>query len=114
MDAKELRIGNIVNYFGKNQIVTSDIIRECELNNATTQPIHLIEEWLLKFGFSEHYGSFRIKLDNSYLCTSLQFNDPYITNGDEPIYYFNKTFYVHQLQNLYFALTGTELEITKA
>jgi hypothetical protein len=51
MKANELRIGNLVEYMGKELITTSEIIRECELNNATAQPVQLTTYRLIKLGF---------------------------------------------------------------
>ena len=74
------------------------------------EPIPLTEEWLLKFGFVN--GG---KSDFDKKKLSIHLPSFYYTNG--------RTFYnswrimdysvksVHQLQNLYFALTGEELEI---
>lgn len=66
-------------------------------------PIPLTEEWLLKFGFSikGFKGGYQICtsslggwiLDNGFSCVGIEFE------------------YVHQLQNLYFALTNEELKI---
>ncbi len=70
------------------------------------QPITLTEEWLLKFGFEKR--------------SIIQENDSYYLNG-EIVWVTKKGFryfqnrniiqHVHQLQNLYFALTGEELTI---
>ena len=57
------------------------------------KPIPINEEWLLKFGFD---------VKEPVLISSWKFSpfcDTIITKCE----------YVHQLQNLYFALTGTEL-----
>jgi hypothetical protein len=79
------------------------------------EPIPLTEEWLLKFGLIELYWS----EDNSNLNKDIQvgyFNNDFI-NEEITLRYKKKVDfkirYVHQLQNLYFALTGTELELKK-
>lgn len=62
-------------------------------------PIPLTEEWLFKFGFEgSDIDNYSIELSNGnfFILDSL---DPIARN----------IFYVHQLQNLYFALTGKEL-----
>lgn len=65
-------------------------------------PIPLTEEWLLKFGFGKENG-YPYKFPNGVLK---------IRNG---VYFFKHNdieidlHFVHQLQNLYFALTGKEL-----
>tara|TARA_R110002073_G_scaffold331631_1_gene516575 strand:+ start:2894 stop:3250 length:357 start_codon:yes stop_codon:yes gene_type:complete len=117
MEAKELRIGNIVNYFndGEYSIISTLDWGYANLNNAShvdyelLKPIPLTEEWILKFGFKSldygEYGRGRYVLDCEYT--------------DKGVYNFviGRTCIevdvtnVHQLQNLYFALTNEELTI---
>jgi len=86
----------------------------------TIKPIPLTEEWLVKFGFYKRYGSYIwIKIlagdDTDYPIT-LQF-----TNNHTAMQICRSGIgtqcapcsYVHQLQNLYFALTGEELTIKR-
>jgi hypothetical protein len=80
------------------------------------KPIPLTEEWLLKFGFEiddvwiskikniEYNRMIGIDLINNHIFLAQydshnKFRDVFISKCD----------YVHQLQNLYFALTGNEL-----
>jgi len=77
-------------------------ILSIENGDDTYKPILITEEWLLKFGFEndddQRYfknGIYLILYDEG--CTILH-NQIHINY-----------FYVHQLQNLYFALTGKEL-----
>lgn len=118
MKAEELRIGNGVHYKGVNFVVlTSDDFKQLEsdIELGIIKPIHLTEEWLLKFGFE--YSEAREKISNGFE----EWNKGSIYLGD----YNNKHYilealdqggidvevkYVHQLQNLYFALTGEELK----
>ena len=80
------------------------------------EPIPLTEEWLLKFGFKKKMGFYEIRGKRSKLMlvkSTLRINLAQqciteITYGD--CYAFNLSS-VHQLQNLYFALTGEELTI---
>ena len=73
------------------------------------EPIPLTVEWLLKFGFvSDGYGEYEkgdILLDNEYTDEGV-FNIMY-----EHYPLGIDVLYVHQLQNLYFALTSEELTI---
>ena len=76
------------------------------------KPIPLTEEWLLRFGFEySTMGIFKIK---DFVVVKWEGEDAefrqWNANSGEP----RSTTYikhVHQLQNLYFALTGKELEI---
>ena len=111
MKANELRIGNLVlSQWENNKIhkVRGQDIFDLEqgIDSNSFQPIPLTEEWLLKFGFNKgkfnykwQYGNFiydqKLKL---WVWFGVQIHDYLIEN-------------VHQLQNLYFALTAQELTI---
>ena len=95
-----------VNIFGKiNKITNTDFVDMPFLRKI--EPIPLTEEWLLKFGFEKN--------KNSDLYFRLNNYEYFIENGiiDNGYSRMNEISvkYVHQLQNLYFALTGKELEI---
>jgi hypothetical protein len=115
MKANELRIGNIIEYIGRLLPVTSEIIREVELNNATGQPIPLTEEWLIKFGFKKSdmgvYDEWFVFVGENGVFTIYQ--DTAGFNAFHGAAY-NCTItikFIHQLQNVYFSLTGNELEL---
>jgi hypothetical protein len=120
MKASELRIenliynkqGNIV-YVNTNHLTLLSYGIENEF-----QPIPLTEEWLLKFGFAfrkmgaggavftRHNGHW-YKDDIPYFAGSNgKHFDIFLQFGDGV-----EIQYVHQFQNLYFALTGEELEM---
>ena len=128
MDIRELRIGNCYDQFGN--IHQADWTTIKDLSNAPDsqlwcKPIPLTEEWLLKFGFeivhvkNKHYI---INDPNGYkdshkisILQTLN-NQWYIAFSDNLGGYKDyipttKIKYVHQLQNLYFALTNEELTI---
>jgi len=125
MTARELRIGN---YIDRNGLMEVRVISQSgvkiydHVNNIfpptffdfdeNIKPIPLTEEWLLKFGFelltdkkkgykntSYSHGIIPILLywDGSRLSTTF--------------WQGNEMRFVHQLQNLIFALTGNELTI---
>ena len=105
--ANELRIGNYVKAVIDitDGFKTGDLVEiTCICDDANDfEPIPLTEEWLLKFGF-EKTGSF-------YSKNNLEF----YVNGNSDVRFHMDDYrhivlnYVHQLQNLYFALTGEEL-----
>ena len=82
------------------------------------EPIPLTEEWLTKFGFEKDDV-------NTYIHYSLpsgtgiyfesgndwNFNDANICGDYDECIHVKLPQYVHQLQNLYFSLTGKELTI---
>jgi len=136
LTANELRIGNIV---GCKSAVDSDVERvvhsigfgginlyvgliegeylstpEFEFRSMVGVP--LTEEWLLKFGFEDNsYSQFSKKVGSDcylqvsfkeYACVTLT---EFVEIADHSFTSICK--HVHQLQNLYFALTQTELTI---
>jgi hypothetical protein len=112
MKANELRIGNWVMVFPvKHPQQVCDVMFDSVNTESVfgqhygeVDPIPLTEDWLLKFGFvsnpyEDRYekGTIHIECDKTKGATYLWIeNMPHIK-------------YVHQLQNLYFALTGEEL-----
>jgi len=102
MKATELRIGNLV-YIGSeiNKIELVDFADIYENNTIILyQPIPLTEEWLVKLGF-ERGGQSTL---SEYFVNVREWNNFYFSKiGLGTI---AKIQYVHQLQNLYFALTG--------
>ena len=110
MEAKELRIGNWVARFGKTHFQITCVE---EGNFPTLEPIELTEGWLIKLGFGywEDVGQWYSPDED---CTLRL--DHYTKGDEDKLGFFEdeyavKVKYVHQLQNLYFALTGEELEI---
>jgi hypothetical protein len=103
MKANELRIGNYILLKGFTKPTQVWIIDTTETSTKTTaSPILLTEEWLLKFGIEKmHDGNYW----NKKLCIRKDRNEFYALYEQGRIY----IQYVHQLQNLYFALTGEEL-----
>ena len=91
-----------------------------DLVDEMFQPILLTEEWLLKFGFElkdEVNMGFIKQINFPHMKNYLYANSKFYTTAlwDDKkqieIFIMNQAKYVHQLQNLYFALTGNELEI---
>ena len=116
MESKELRIGNLVDIYResgldlipcKNSVIDVEDLRCIFKDYIQAEPIPLTEEWLLKFGFTRTSGwddyEGWIKDDVEIECNIYTFN--YVNCIDKEIKY------IHQLQNLYFALTNKELEI---
>lgn len=74
------------------------------------KPIPLTEEWLLRFGFLVTYKKAEWTIGAFRVCKTFDADFVY---PDWDINYIDLP-YVHQLQNLYFALTGQELTIKEA
>lgn len=79
----------------------------------TIEPIPLTEEWLLRCGFTvDKYGNIVLPIFEGYVMIECKFNSfPLILNVDGRNMPLWSVKYLHQLQNLYHALTGKELEI---
>jgi hypothetical protein len=121
MQANQLRIGNWVMIDPHNfPQQVCDVMCDC-VNTENVQGAHyglmdaipLTEEWLLKFGFTRHHDDYY----NDIIFIKNVVNNYEFEWGVYPItlnsgvQINNRTLlkHVHQLQNLYFALTGEEL-----
>lgn len=131
MKASDLRVGNWVSKFEEYYQITSATIVSLEREDSSAKPIQLTEEWLVRFGFnkeeiqiSKGHGFFYSMnyMDYKYSFSFAEFR------GDWGFYHSytdatddkdNNRFdfiscgikYVHQLQNLIYALTNTELQL---
>jgi hypothetical protein len=125
MKASELRIHNYVNVPIKEQCPFRidafeycsekfiKVAQEVKLNGfevhpltwygGDLQPIPITEEWLLKFGAKKD------KIDNTYYLNELEIMLPNFFRYKTSM--IRRIEYVHQLQNLYFALISEELTL---
>ena len=121
MEAKDLRIGNLIqDCFGKvyvingvtkkdncvtdfsDTVLVNNDVGVFKLRTDGIEPIRLTDEWLMNFGFTGG-GKNAIKL--------IKINDFYyecLVNRSLGV----DIKYVHQLQNLYYALTGFDLSLS--
>lgn len=133
IDPKELRIGNWISCYdieseswcvdqvaeirANGEIWTKDEVEGGAMANDQIKGIELTEEWLVKFGFEKNGDWVQLNFNprmgiryyngNSAECDIIQ-DDNYIAFKSGHIKH------VHQLQNLYFALTQKELELTNS
>ena len=125
MKAEELRLGNWIkaptevhnNIEFQVYSITTDKDGYNHFYDHCT-PISITEEWLLKFGFEKegegfrheywYINDFEIQIHGDKFPLRIWGGEsaPHLTQ-----YIGHKTKYIHQLQNLYFALTGEELTI---
>lgn len=124
MKASELRLGNLVSNMNprhNDRILTIESIGDNHEVNvfyrkyllSELEPIPLTEEWFLKFGFKKVGTNFELDFfvlwyssyQNCFVWRFMNID----SNADRPI----SLKYVHQLQNLYFALTGEELTLNQ-
>jgi hypothetical protein len=101
MKSNELRLGNWILDVQDNQIQVRKTYFVFMASYEICKPIPLTEEWLLKLGFIKH-----VSQSIWYTLNKVDvwfFDGKYVNDIDVEIKY------VHQLQNLYFALTNEEL-----
>lgn len=118
MKASELRIGNwILMRHGSHGIKPTPMCEHTFVNGSLNfcEPIPLTEEWLIKFGCKENFTFFIGKdsgtLNEIQVLTNHD-NDVWAWNQDkEMVCFLASCKFVHQFQNLYFALTGEELNL---
>ena len=119
MKANELRIGNYYLSFGVD-LKQVEILHKDKIL-IDFQPIPLTEEWLLKFGFSlmKDTTPYNYRIHKSKMFFYIRYGSFTTDGGKTDLIGFNGLFiankftrvikYVHELQNIYFALTGEEL-----
>lgn len=120
MEAKEIRIG--CSFQLENSVLGGGIatiknkydldVAFDLLESNLIKPIPLTEEWLFKFGFKTDILKTKVLYYNTIpyfvLTKGLKRNGyPFHLNGYKN--YPRPLHYVHQLQNLYYSLTGKEL-----
>lgn len=122
MKTSELRIGNYVwNDYSGNMVVTG--IREDEVfltkdwgltiglyHENHIKGIHVDGKWLVQLGFETN--SYEYKIDDWYMGISYdpEFEDWHVYERRDNFHV--KTIqYVHELQNIYFAITEKELKL---
>ena len=115
MKSNELRIGNWVLVHGKEfQVTPADISYHHALKDGHTvqhYPIPLTEEWLIRFGFKADFnGEYEI-LPFLYIWKPSSSTKSFSVSPNSNFPSTLKIQYVHQLQNLFFALTSEELEL---
>lgn len=106
----ELRIGNYLESDGRDMIITGHYLSNAERGMKIDNPIPINEEWLLAFGFEKHIDTSGYKwcIGNFYI---MQFGKNAFYCDYSLVFSVD---FVHQLQNLYFALTQKELELIKS
>lgn len=114
MKATNLRIGNKVDLYGNTATIQgADFVKHYSAGNENFnrfKPIELNEEWLLSFEFTLDKSGYYV--NRAFHCFV---GNTKLTKGKIILATnFDKTIiieYVHQLQNLFFALMNEELEL---
>lgn len=125
MRPEELRIGNWVFEDYSGEMIVSSVHRmDCNdtydyyLQKAEglpigcysdIKPILITEEWLERLGF-ENKNGYWVEDDHLVMLAYFDDEDLYLTtSNDDKIS--SSLLFVHQLQNLYYSLTGEELKL---
>ncbi len=109
MKANELRIGNYINYCGSVKQLDAELFLQLLKYTTPFDLIQLTEEWLLKLGFEKdgiewYWMSKKDRITTTGYAYSIEKKMLEFNEIEIPVQF------VHQLQNLYFALTGEELK----
>jgi len=129
MKANELRIGNwvlarLVPYqIDEMEVKASGygrigLYHNYRIDKGEVRPIPLTEEWLLKLGFDKSDligfdGGWQYRGRGKYYIQQMSNAITIHLITEESIALLTGFHFVHQLQNLYFALTGEELSVPK-
>lgn len=117
IDLKELRIGNYI-FSNSSKLpyweISSEDFSFMNGHEVHYHPVELTEEWLIKLGFKNTYDQY-FEHENMPFFELLDsgrgegYNNGWrmFNNSGNSIIFAIKS--VHQLQNLYYALTGDEL-----
>lgn len=133
MDSKQLRIGNLLKYEDEvapvnavwsngNFELHSDILQFwlIEKGDELCDGVPITGEWLLKLGLEYTKGGgydlghkyskkyMPVLVEHEFSVEMIDYNTAVWLEGNNAHVLIH---YVHQLQNLYFALTGEELEV---
>lgn len=123
MDAKEFRINNYYiptdSLIGQSlEVVTADDIKAWSMGAVYGHKILLSGEWLLKFGFEEkeYEGVSALNGGRYFDLNNVHIVDEFIGGEWQYIYKrgefdYTRIKHVHHLQNLFFVLTGEELNL---
>ena len=109
MKIEELRIGNLVFEKGRSPFAI-EIEKIIDFANGfyKFEPIPLTDEWLIKLGFE----SDGIEWWNSIIILAISKQGLWYCPTEQPHCIVGQKFeYVHQLQNLHYAITGDELNV---
>ena len=127
MKTSELRIGNYIKLMLNDEDcavvqVTLNDIEAIDNKKGVFEPIPIKEEWLLKHGFFVENFDYSIPIseckvvwltlipqDEEYTAYSVCVTQTDEDEDDQNVF-LSDIIYVHQVQNLYFTLTGKELE----
>lgn len=114
MKAEELKIGNWVRSNGHIDMPSKPIMIEIGFDIDHSEhfsPIELTEDWLERFGIKKSGTNERYFLNHHGFCLSFDDLDWCLHLDPDTHVIIAYCRHVHQLQNLFFAITGEELTV---
>jgi len=120
MEAKGLMVGNYLKKDGITVKIDARSIFDMFNENPKYEPIPLTEEWLLKSGFNNLNYGYELAIELDRLLQLVVSNGDYypqliqlpeMSGLDSQVVSLNSINYIHELQNLWYVLTGKELTI---
>lgn len=126
MLTSDLRLGNLVYKGELFPVEVVEVITELSIETdrhnlcdiKKFRPIPITEEYLLKLGFeyNELYANYQIKIIDGNINSLTLFGDGEWNYCNDSLnascHFIKEVKYIHQLQNLYYSLTNTELCLT--
>lgn len=121
MNTKELRIGNYVNVtrsHGKGEKKTTieevnlHYLKQIENNAEYIQPIEITRNLLRELNFKKRKAQHKFHWENRIVIAEYDDDTFYPYTGPTYFEHAGEIKYIHQLQNLHYALTGKELIFT--
>lgn len=111
MKVTEIRIGNIHGAPGRPVLIDESDFMNMYINDLDYPDMKLTDDWLKELGFSKRFDNTEC---NIWEPPTADKSTPYmaIAHVDDKFIELMsraKILYVHQLQNLYYAITGKEL-----
>jgi hypothetical protein len=116
MELRDLRLGNYIQDESGNikSVEALSSARGIEVEGGDPleiyDPLLLNSEWLLRLGFHAS-GSSWLHISENFSGFDVQLLDELYFLNSDGLPFSNGFTYVHQLQNLYYAMTGSELMV---
>jgi hypothetical protein len=114
--SRELSLNNVIVFKGQQIILNKPKLRhilDSDRMLADLEPIHLTEDWLRQFGFTSIENEYSLTLfEQTVLCAHQVGEGSFIMGLSVQGCWSSLPYMcVHQVQNLYFALTGREITL---
>lgn len=110
MKITDLRIGNLIMYDGKIKEADTWVFEDLSIHADWVKPIPITPEWLLRLGIPSEHPEWEYQIPVGALKWYFRYNTEWYSEIGG-IYIDSRVQYVHQVHNLYYALTGNEINV---